>query len=325
MQVTLVCHTHWDREWYEPFDRFRDRLVEMMDTLIPLLSNGYPHFHLDGQTAVIDDYLDDPAGPEADLARLAAEGRISRRPVGHPDGRVPDVRRVDIRQHRDGAWRATASWGRGRSSVTCPTSSATSARCRRSWPRPAVGPCRGVARRARRRSSGPRSGGRRPTGAGSSPSTWPWATRRFELPAGPGPRAARRDRDARRSGNLGVLRRRRRPGADHGRAATTTVPIRPCPQRLVEASPSMPGFEAKVGALTTHLPGPPTGEHPVWRGELRSAARAHLLPGVYSTRVHQKRERGRLEALLERVRRAAGRARPRRRVARRASFAGPGR
>ena len=39
---------------------------------------------------------------------------------------------------------------------------------------------------------------------------------------------------------------------------------------------------------------------PTWRGELRSSARAHLLPNVYSARVHQKRERGRLEALIER-------------------------
>jgi alpha-mannosidase len=42
------------------------------------------------------------------------------------------------------------------------------------------------------------------------------------------------------------------------------------------------------------------GGRPVWRGELRSAARAHLLPGVYSTRIHQKQERGRIEALVER-------------------------
>jgi alpha-mannosidase len=41
-------------------------------------------------------------------------------------------------------------------------------------------------------------------------------------------------------------------------------------------------------------------ELPVWRGELRSSARAHLLPNVYSARVHQKRERGRIEALIER-------------------------
>ena len=38
----------------------------------------------------------------------------------------------------------------------------------------------------------------------------------------------------------------------------------------------------------------------MWRGELRSSARAHLLPNVYSARPHQKRERGRVESLLER-------------------------
>jgi alpha-mannosidase len=42
------------------------------------------------------------------------------------------------------------------------------------------------------------------------------------------------------------------------------------------------------------------GDPPVWRGELRSAARAHLLPGVYSARIDQKQERGRTEALVER-------------------------
>jgi alpha-mannosidase len=39
---------------------------------------------------------------------------------------------------------------------------------------------------------------------------------------------------------------------------------------------------------------------PSWRGELRSSARAHLLPNVYSARINQKRERGRVEALIER-------------------------
>jgi alpha-mannosidase len=39
---------------------------------------------------------------------------------------------------------------------------------------------------------------------------------------------------------------------------------------------------------------------PRWTGELRSAARANLLPNVVSARIHQKRERGRVEALLER-------------------------
>src|SRR5215213_264130 len=49
-RVTLVPHTHWDREWYEPFSVFSERLVAMMDTLLELAAEGFPHFHLDGQT-----------------------------------------------------------------------------------------------------------------------------------------------------------------------------------------------------------------------------------------------------------------------------------
>src|SRR6476646_6110185 len=32
--VWLVPHTHWDREWYEPFQRFRLRLVDLMDDVV---------------------------------------------------------------------------------------------------------------------------------------------------------------------------------------------------------------------------------------------------------------------------------------------------
>src|SRR5918992_5985519 len=75
--VVIVPHTHWDREWYEPFEGFRKRLVAMMDTLLDLLDRGFPHFHLDGQTAMIDDYLEVRPEREADLRTLAAEGRLS--------------------------------------------------------------------------------------------------------------------------------------------------------------------------------------------------------------------------------------------------------
>src|SRR5438093_948531 len=79
VDVLLVPHTHWDREWYEPFEAFRDRLVEMMDLLIDLADRepGFRHFHLDGQTALIDDYLAVRPEREADIRRLAREGRIS--------------------------------------------------------------------------------------------------------------------------------------------------------------------------------------------------------------------------------------------------------
>lgn len=77
--VSIVPHTHWDREWYSPFQTFRMRLVDLFDRLLPLLDRdlSYTHFMLDGQTAVIDDYL--AIRPEAagTLRRLATAGRIS--------------------------------------------------------------------------------------------------------------------------------------------------------------------------------------------------------------------------------------------------------
>src|ERR1041385_2007171 len=77
--VAIVPHTHWDREWYAPFQTFRFRLVAMLDEFLPLLERepAYARFLLDGQTAVIDDYLEIRPEAEAVLRRLAAAGRLS--------------------------------------------------------------------------------------------------------------------------------------------------------------------------------------------------------------------------------------------------------
>src|SRR5581483_7863588 len=72
------------------------------------------------------------------------------------------------------------------------------------------------------------------------------------------------------------------------------------PERLAAAQSLLPDASVRIGSLEDHLGGPPPGGLPTWHGELRSSARAHLLPNVYSSRVHQKRERGRVEALIER-------------------------
>jgi alpha-mannosidase len=77
--VAIVPHTHWDREWYSSFQTFRLRLVALLDQFLPLLERdpSYARFLLDGQTAVLDDYLE--VRPEAEplLRRLAATGRLS--------------------------------------------------------------------------------------------------------------------------------------------------------------------------------------------------------------------------------------------------------
>lgn len=77
--VAIVPHTHWDREWYSPFQTFRIRLVKLLDELLPLLEHdlAYARFLLDGQTAVLDDYLEIRPEAAAALTRLAASNRLS--------------------------------------------------------------------------------------------------------------------------------------------------------------------------------------------------------------------------------------------------------
>ncbi|HZR13749.1 MAG TPA: glycoside hydrolase family 38 C-terminal domain-containing protein [Acidimicrobiia bacterium] len=79
ISVAIVPHTHWDREWYAPFQTFRLRLVELMDRLLPMLEQdlSYARFLLDGQTAVLDDYLAVRPQARPALHRLAAAGRLS--------------------------------------------------------------------------------------------------------------------------------------------------------------------------------------------------------------------------------------------------------
>jgi len=77
--VAIVPHTHWDREWYDSFQAFRLRLVKLLDTLLPMLEAdpSYARFMLDGQTVVVDDYLEVRPQARAALQRLAAAGRLS--------------------------------------------------------------------------------------------------------------------------------------------------------------------------------------------------------------------------------------------------------
>src|SRR3954453_11437889 len=78
-RVHIVPHTHWDREWYSAFQTFRLRLGDLRGDLPPPLGAGpcYARFMLDGQMAVVDDYLAVRPEAESVLRRLAAAGRIS--------------------------------------------------------------------------------------------------------------------------------------------------------------------------------------------------------------------------------------------------------
>ena len=80
--VHVLPHTHWDREWYSPYPAFRIRLVELLDELLPRMEHdpAFAHFQLDGQMAVIDDYLEVRPGERDRLTRLARAGRLSMGP-----------------------------------------------------------------------------------------------------------------------------------------------------------------------------------------------------------------------------------------------------
>ena len=75
----VVPHTHWDREWYQPFQTFRIRLVHLMDRLLDTLARdpAYTHFMLDGQTIVLEDYIQVRPERRAELEAHVRSGRLS--------------------------------------------------------------------------------------------------------------------------------------------------------------------------------------------------------------------------------------------------------
>jgi alpha-mannosidase len=74
----VVPHTHWDREWYLPFEFFRLRLGAVVDGILETLErdSSFTSFTLDGQAVVLEDYLDVRPEHEARLRALLAAGRL---------------------------------------------------------------------------------------------------------------------------------------------------------------------------------------------------------------------------------------------------------
>jgi mannosylglycerate hydrolase len=76
-QLYFVVHTHWDREWYQPFQQMRARLVAMADRMIPLVERGeIPFFHFDGQTIVLEDYLELRPEMAPRMRKLVRAGKV---------------------------------------------------------------------------------------------------------------------------------------------------------------------------------------------------------------------------------------------------------
>jgi alpha-mannosidase len=79
-QIHVVPHTHWDREWYHTAERFRQRLVRLIDELLDDPPAGGASFLLDGQTILLDDYLSVRPERAAELSSLLRDGYVEAGP-----------------------------------------------------------------------------------------------------------------------------------------------------------------------------------------------------------------------------------------------------
>ncbi|MEC0089220.1 alpha-mannosidase [Paenibacillus macquariensis] len=74
----IISHTHWDREWYLPYEKHHVRLVQLVDALLDKLDSGteFKSFFLDGQTIILEDYLQVRPENLERLQKYITEGRL---------------------------------------------------------------------------------------------------------------------------------------------------------------------------------------------------------------------------------------------------------
>jgi Glycosyl hydrolases family 38 N-terminal domain/Alpha mannosidase middle domain len=298
-RLFLVPLTHWDREWYEPFEGFLARLIQMMDHLIELADSDPPlaHFHLDGQSAMIDDYLAVRPERQADIERLAREGRIS---VG------PWFTQMDEFLTSGESMIRNLEWGtaRARELGTEPVPAGylpdqfghigqmPQILANAGFDKAVV--WRGVPSAIDKTAFWWES----PDGSrvlveylvfGYGFGGWLYQAENAMELAGYVNKAIEMLAPVSARDRLLVP-----VGGDHSVPAAKLTP-------LLNEFNQTAVTPAEISSLAAYLDGPPPQGIPTWRGELRSAARTHILPGVYSARMHQKQARGRIEAFLERV------------------------
>ena len=296
--VAVVSHTHWDREWYAPQEAFQARLVEVVDGLLELLESdpSYRHFLLDGQMAMVEDYL--AVRPEAGgrLRSLAGAGRLAVGPwyvlmdeFGVSGETI--VRNLQLGLRRAAVFAPPMEVGYlpdmfghvaqmpqllrlagiGRAVVWRGVPSAVDRTAFR-WRAPD-----GSSVQAEYLPAGYSNGAYLPRDAGA-------LVRRIEA------------HEAQLAGFLGpetplLLMN----GTDHQAPQPWLAGL------LAEANDRQDRFDFRHVSLLEYLAAAPAGGLPEWSGEMRSGARTNLLMGVASNRVDVKVAAATAERLLEKV------------------------
>lgn len=77
--VIITPETHWDREWYLPFQSYRAKLVLLFDRLLKILDEDpdFTNFTCDGQAIMLQDYLEVRPSNEEKIRKYTQSGRIS--------------------------------------------------------------------------------------------------------------------------------------------------------------------------------------------------------------------------------------------------------
>lgn len=78
LSIYYLSSTHWDREWYQSFQGFRYRLVEATNEIIETLEKNpdFGVFHFDGQTIVLEDYLEIEPDKKERLANIIKDKKL---------------------------------------------------------------------------------------------------------------------------------------------------------------------------------------------------------------------------------------------------------
>ncbi|MGC8674573.1 MAG: hypothetical protein ACP5TI_05595, partial [Thermoprotei archaeon] len=90
-KVLIVPHTHWDREWYLPFEGYRQWLVGVVDRVLDMMERGeLEKFSLDGQSVVAEDYLEIRPERENEFTSMVKAGKLKIGPwYTQPDEWIP--------------------------------------------------------------------------------------------------------------------------------------------------------------------------------------------------------------------------------------------
>ena len=79
MKFYYFNSTHWDREWYQPFQEFRKYLVDTTRVLLEIFERDpdYRRFTFDGQTIVLEDICEIRPDWRPKLEALIRAGKLN--------------------------------------------------------------------------------------------------------------------------------------------------------------------------------------------------------------------------------------------------------